>query len=213
MINDKVKIFLADDHKILRESLIMLLGQERDIEVVGEAQDGIAVEEEVLRKTVDVLILDISMPKRSGIDVAKNLIRQLPDLKIIFLTMHKSEEILAEAFMNGAKGYVLKENAFEELIKAIHAVMENKVYVSSLLAPTLLHGFLENEKKGNALSVREREVLKLIAEGYSNKEISNMLMISIKTVETHRASIMRKNNFRNITELVLYAARNHMIEI
>jgi len=191
----------------------MLLGQESDIEVVGEAQDGIAVEEEVLRKTVDVLILDISMPKRSGIDVAKNLVRQLPDLKIIFLTMHKSEEILAEAFMNGAKGYVLKENAFEELIKAIHAVVENKVYVSSLLAPTLLHGFLENEKKGNALSVREREVLKLIAEGYSNKEISNMLMISIKTVETHRASIMRKNNFRNITELVLYAARNHMIEI
>ncbi|KAF5045749.1 response regulator [Anaerotignum sp.] len=213
MINDKIKIFLADDHKILRESLIMLLGQESDIEVVGEAQDGIAVEEEVLRKTVDVLILDISMPKRSGIDVAKNLVRQLPDLKIIFLTMHKSEEILAEAFMNGAKGYVLKENAFEELIKAIHAVVENKVYVSSLLAPTLLHGFLENEKKGNALSVREREVLKLIAEGYSNKEISNMLMISIKTVETHRASIMRKNNFRNITELVLYAARNHMIEI
>lgn len=213
MINDKIKIFLADDHKILRESLIMLLGQESEIEVVGEAQDGIAVEEEVLRKTVDVLILDISMPKRSGIDVAKNLVRQLPDLKIIFLTMHKSEEILAEAFMNGAKGYVLKENAFEELIKAIHAVVENKVYVSSLLAPTLLHGFLENEKKGNALSVREREVLKLIAEGYSNKEISNMLMISIKTVETHRASIMRKNNFRNITELVLYAARNHMIEI
>lgn len=213
MINDKIKIFLADDHKILRESLIMLLGQESDIEVIGEAQDGIAVEEEVLRKTVEVLILDISMPKRSGIDVAKNLLRQQPDLKIIFLTMHKSEEILAEAFMNGAKGYVLKENAFEELIKAIHAVVENKVYVSSLLAPTLLHGFLENEKKGNALSVREREVLKLIAEGYSNKEISNMLMISIKTVETHRASIMRKNNFRNITELVLYAARNHMIEI
>ena len=212
MINDKIKIFLADDHKILRESLIMLLGQESDIEVVGEAQDGIAAEEEVMKKAVDVLILDISMPKRSGTDVAKNL-RQLPDLKIIFLTMHKSEDILAEAFMNGAKGYVLKENAFEELIKAIHSVMENKIYVSSLLAPTLLHGFLENEKKENALSVREREVLKLIAEGYSNKEISNMLMISIKTVETHRASIMRKNNFKNITELVLYAARNHLIEI
>nr|WP_312579766.1 response regulator transcription factor [Sedimentibacter sp.] len=216
MTDNKIKIYLADDHKILRESLIMLMGQENDIEVVGEAQDGIVVEEEVPKKIVDVLILDISMPKRTGIDVAKNLLRQLPDLKIIFLTMHKSEEILAEAFSNGAKGYVLKENAFEELIKAIHTVMEDKVYVSSLLAPTLLHGFLENEKnekKGNDLSAREREVLKLIAEGYSNKEISNMLMISIKTVETHRASIMRKNNFKNITELVLYAARNHLIEI
>jgi len=212
-MNGKIKIYLADDHKILRESLIMLLGQENDIEVVGEAQDGIVVEEEVQKRIVDVLILDISMPKRSGIDVAKNLLKQLPDLKIIFLTMHKSEEILAEAFVNGAKGYVLKENAFEELIKAIHAVMEGKVYVSSLLAPTLLHGFLANERKESDLSVREREVLKLIAEGYSNKEISSMLVISIKTVETHRANIMRKNNFKNITELVLYAVRNHLIEI
>lgn len=212
-MNGKIKIYLADDHKILRESLIMLLGQESDIEVVGEAQDGIIVEEEIQRRTVDVLILDISMPKRSGIDVAKNLLKQLPDLKIIFLTMHKSEEILAEAFVNGAKGYVLKENAFEELIKAIHAVMEGKVYVSSLLAPTLLHGFLANERKESDLSVREREVLKLIAEGYNNKEISNMLVISVKTVETHRANIMRKNNFKNITELVLYAVRNHLIEI
>lgn len=213
MINDKIKIFIADDHKILRDSLIMLLNQEADLEVVGEAQDGIEVEDKILKEGVDVLILDISMPKRSGLDVAKVLLRQLPHLKVIFLTMHKSEDILAEAFANGAKGYVLKENAFEELIEAIHVVINNKVYVSSLLAPILLHGFLENEKKGNDLSVREREVLKLIAEGYSNKEISDILMISIKTVETHRASIMKKNNFKNITELVLYAARNHLIEI
>lgn len=213
MINQKIKIFIADDHKILRDSLIMLLRQEDDIEVAGEAPDGIIVEKEMQRKAVDVLILDISMPKRSGIDVAKNLLKQFSDLKIIFLTMYKNEEILAEAFINGAKGYVLKENAFEELVEAIHVVMEDKIYVSSLLAPTLLQGFLANEKKTNELSVREREVLKLVAEGYSNKEISNMLMISVKTVETHRASIMRKNNFKNITELVLYAARNHLIEI
>lgn len=209
---DKIRVCLADDHKILRESLIMLLGQEDDIVVVGEAQDGIEVEE-VSGKNVDVLIMDISMPKRSGIVAAKNLLKQYPTLKIIFLTMHKSEEILADAFLNGAKGYVLKENAFEELIKAIHIVMEDKIYVSSLLAPTLLQGFLANEKKENDLSVREKEVLQLIAEGYSNKEISNTLVISIKTVETHRANIMRKNNFKNITELVLYAVRNHLIEI
>lgn len=213
MIDDKIKIFIADDHKILRDSLIMLLNQEADIEVVGEAQDGIEVEEEILKESVDILILDISMPKRSGLDVAKILLKQLPHLKIIFLTMHKSEDLLGEAFANGAKGYVLKENAFEELVEAIHVVMGNKVYVSPLLAPILLHGFLENEKKGNDLSIREREVLKLIAEGYSNKEISEILVISIKTVETHRASIMKKNNFKNITELVLYAARNHLIEI
>lgn len=212
-MNNKIKIYLADDHKILRESLMMLLGQEDDIEVVGEAQDGIEVERQIQNQDVDILILDISMPKRSGLDVAKNLLKQNPNLQIIFLTMHKSEEILAEAFESGAKGYVLKENAFEELIKAIHVVREGKVYVSSVLAPTLLHGFLANERKGNDLSLREREILKLIAEGYSNKEISEMLVISIKTVETHRANIMRKNNFKNITELVLYAARNHLIEI
>ncbi|HZK88123.1 MAG TPA: response regulator transcription factor, partial [Anaerovoracaceae bacterium] len=109
-MNEKIKIYLADDHKILRESLILLLGQEDDIQVVGQGQDGIEVEKDVKNLIVDVLILDISMPKRSGIDVAKNLMREFPNLKIIFLTMHKSEEILAEAFENGAKGYVLKEN-------------------------------------------------------------------------------------------------------
>ncbi len=212
-MNDKIKIYLADDHKILRESLNLLLSQEENIEVVGEAEDGLAVEEGLRKITADILILDVSMPKRSGLDVAKNVVKQYPDLKIIFLTMHKSEEILAEAFESGAKGYVLKENAFEELIKAIHTVKDGKVYVSSELAPTLLHGFLSNERRGNDLSVREREILKLLAEGYNNKEISDMLVISIKTVETHRANIMRKNNFKNITELVLYAARNHLIEI
>ena len=212
-MNNKIRIYLADDHKILRESLNVLLSQEDDIEVVGEAEDGIAVEEGIRKAPADILILDISMPKRSGLDVAKNLMREYPNLKIIFLTMHKSEEILAEAFESGAKGYVLKENAFEELIKAIHTVMSGKVYVSTELSPTLLHGFLSNERRGSDLSVREREILKLLAEGYSNKEISDMLVISIKTVETHRANIMRKSNFKNITELVLYAARNHLIEI
>jgi DNA-binding NarL/FixJ family response regulator len=212
-MNEKIKIYLADDHKILRESLNILLSQEEDIEVTGEAEDGLAVEDGLRKHPADILILDISMPKRSGLDVAKNMTREYPELKIIFLTMHKSEEIIAEAFQSGAKGYVLKENALEELVKAIHSVKDGKVYVSSELAPTLLHGFLSNERRGSDLSVREREILKLLAEGYSNKEISDMLMISIKTVETHRANIMRKNNFKNITELVLYAARNHLIEI
>lgn len=212
-MSHKIRIYLADDHKILRESLNILLSQEEDIEVAGEAEDGLAVEEGLRKVAADLLILDISMPKRSGLDVAKNLSKDYPDLKIIFLTMHKSEEVIAEAFESGARGYVLKENAFDELIKAIHTVMDGKVYVSTELSPTLLHGFLSNERRGSDLSVREREILKLLAEGYSNKEISDMLVISVKTVETHRANIMRKNNFKNITELVLYAARNHLIEI
>lgn len=212
-MNRKIKIFLADDHKILRESLNILLSQEENIEVIGEAEDGLAVEAGLRKAVPDILILDISMPKKSGLEVAKNMVKFDSELKIIFLTMHKSEEILAEAFESGARGYVLKENAFEELIKAIHTVKAGKVFVSSELAPMLLHGFLSNEKRRSDLSAREREILKLLAEGYSNKEISDILLISIKTVETHRANIMRKNNFKNITELVLYAARNHLIEI
>lgn len=213
MTENKIKIFLADDHKILRESLDMLLSQEADIQVVGQAEDGLEAEKRYHQCMADILLLDISMPKKSGLDVAKNLIYTYPDLKVIFLTMHKNEEMLAEAFNSGARGYVLKENAFEELITAIRNVMDGKIYVSSVLAPVMLNGFLQNERSNKDLSGREREVLKLLAEGFSNKEIADCLMISIKTVETHRANIMRKHNFKNITELVLYAARNHIIEI
>ncbi|QAT43117.1 response regulator [Aminipila luticellarii] len=213
MTENKIKIFLADDHKMLRESLEILLSQEDDIEVVGEADDGIEAETLCLQRKADVLLLDISMPRKSGLDVCKNLSYSYPELKVIFLTMHKNEEMLAEAFNNGAKGYVLKENAFEELITAVRKVMDGEIYVSSVLAPVMLNGFLQNEKSNKELSGREREVLKLLAEGFSNKEIADFLMISVKTVETHRANIMRKHNFKNITELVLYAARNHLIEL
>lgn len=214
MKNDKkTTIFLADDHKILRESLEMLLSQDGEFDVIGQGSDGIETEELFIKKPAQVLLLDVSMPKRSGLDVAKNLMRNYKDLKIIFLTMHKSEEMLAEAFKSGAKGYVLKENAYEELETAIKTVMKGEIYVSSVLSLMMLNGFLQNEKKNKDMSVREREVLKLLAEGYSNKEIAEFLMISVKTVETHRANIMKKNNFRNITELVLYAARNNIIEI
>ncbi len=216
MSNNQIKIFIADDHKLLRESLVLLLSQEDDMAVVGEAEDGVMVEQEVVKADVDVLILDISMPKRSGLDVAKNLLKLNPNLKIIMLTMHKSEDFVATAFESGVRGYVLKENAVEELIEGIRRVYEGGIYISPTLSKTMLAGFLASKKnvgKSEEMSLREREVLKLLAEGYSNKEIADFLLISVKTVETHRANIMRKNNFRNITELVLYAVRNHIIEI
>lgn len=160
----------------------------------------------------DVLLMDISMPKRDGFDTAEGVKRMYPDVKIIFLTMHKSEEMLSNAFHSGCSGYVLKENAFEELAAAIRKVMAGDIYVSSELTPIMLSGFLSNAKEPRDLSGREREILKLLAEGYSNKEIAGLLAISVKTVETHRANIMRKHHFKNITELVLYAVRNHIIE-
>ena len=210
---EKIKIFLADDHQILRESLKLLLDQQEDFSVVGEAEDGLAVETGIREQQADVLLLDVSMPKRNGFEVARSLCRDYPDLRIVFLTMHKNEKMLSEAFESGGRGYVLKENAFEELAAAIRTVNGGQIYVSPELASLMLPDFLEKQKEGEDLSDRELEVLKLLAEGHSNKEISNQLHISVKTVETHRANIMRKHDFKNVTELVLYAVRNHIIEV
>jgi len=208
----QIKIFLVDDHQILRESLGLLLSQEEDFIVTGQAENGLNLETLLIKEQPDVLLMDISMPKRDGFETARAVKKAFPEVEIIFLTMHKSEEMLAGAFHSGCSGYVLKENAFEELAGAIRQVSAGEIYVSSELLPMMLSGFLAGEREGGDLSAREREVLKLLAEGYSNKEIADMLAISVKTVETHRANIMRKHNFRNITELVLYAVRNHIVE-
>ena len=168
---NKIKIFLVDDHKILRESLELLLSQEDDFAVMGQAENGLDLESRFLTEQPDVLLMDISMPKRNGFDTAKAIAKDFPDIRVIFLTMHKSEEMLSKAFHSGCRGYILKENAFEELATAIRTVMKDEIYVSNALTP-----------------------------------------ISVKTVVTHRANIMRKHNFKNITELVLFAVRNHIIE-
>lgn len=210
---NEIRIFLVDDHKILRESLELILSQEDDFFVCGHAENGMNLENLLKDIMPDVLLMDISMPQRDGFDTARTLKKIYPELKIIFLTMHKSEEMLAEAFRSRCNGYALKENAFEELAAAIRQVMKGEIYVSAALVPMMLTGFLSGERENNELSDREREILKLLAEGYSNREIADMLAISVKTVETHRANIMRKHNFKNITELVLYAVRNHLIEV
>ncbi|NLD11782.1 MAG: response regulator transcription factor, partial [Clostridiales bacterium] len=177
------------------------------------AEDGLAVEPGIREHPADVLLLDVSMPKKNGFEVARSLSRDHPDLRIVFLTMHKNEKMLSEAFESGGRGYVLKENAFEELAAAIRTVNGGQIYVSPELASLMLPGFLEKQREGEDLSDRELEVLKLLAEGCSNKEIADQLHISVKTVETHRANIMRKHDFKNVTELVLYAVRNHIIEV
>lgn len=212
-MNNKIRIFLADDHKILRESLQMLLTAESDFEVVGQASDGMEVLQQIQNIDADVLLLDISMPRMSGLELVRNLRAQKAQFKVIFLTMHKTEDMLFEAFDMEANGYVLKENAFDELAQAIRTVYNGGTYVSPALSQMMLNGFMQNERNNQGLSGREKEVLKLLAEGYNNREISEMLVISVKTVEAHRANIMRKYHFKNITELVLYAVRNHIVEV
>jgi DNA-binding NarL/FixJ family response regulator len=210
---EQIRIFLADDHQILRESLRMLLEQEQDFIVVGEAADGMEIEAGLASSGADILLLDISMPRKNGFEVARSVSRENGGTRIIFLTMHKNEKMLSEAFESGGRGYILKENAFDELATAIRQVASGNIYVSPELASLMLPGFLENRRENEGLSDRELEVLKLLAEGHSNKDIADTLHISVKTVETHRANIMRKHDFKNITELVLYAVRNHIIEV
>jgi len=211
-----IKVFLVDDHKILRESLIFLLQQESDIEVIGEAADGHRAIEEILRMKPDIAILDISLPHLNGLKVSARLKKEASAIKIIILTMHKNEDFVARAFQLKVDGYVLKDNAFEELLKAIRVVQAGGIYVSSEITSTVVAGFVANfNQKGGKpelISSREREIVQLLAEGNSNKDIARFLHLSLKTVETHRSNIMHKLSFKNITDLVLYAVRNHIIE-
>ncbi|MEA4931979.1 MAG: response regulator transcription factor [Lawsonibacter sp.] len=213
----KIRVFLADDHKILRESLVILLSQHENIEVAGEAADGQEAFEKIMKIRPDIAILDISIPHLNGINLAIRLEQQAPEIKVVILTMHKSEEFVSKALRAGVKGYVLKDNALEELIACIEAVNNDNVFLSDSVTKLVVNGFVNGLKdkidmQKEALSSREQEVLQLLAEGQSNKDISAALMLSIKTVETHRANIMRKLGLKNIADLVLYAVRNHMVE-
>lgn len=211
-----IKVFLADDHKILRESLIILLQQENDLEVIGEASDGHQALDEILHLKPDIAILDISLPKLNGLEVAARLKKEDPAIKIIILTMHKKEAFVARAYQLEVNGYVLKDNALEELLKSIRIVQAGGTYLSSDITSTVIAGFVANfnQKGGKTelISSREREIVQLLAEGNSNRDIAQLLNLSLKTVETHRSNIMHKLGFKSITDLVLYAVRNHLIE-
>lgn len=213
----KIRVLIADDHKILRESLVILLQQKENIEIVGEAANGHEALAAALRFQPDVVILDITLPRLNGLEVAERLKTQLPLSKIIILTMHKNEEFIGKAYQAGVAAYLLKENALEELWHAIDVVTRGGVYISEQVASTVITGFLDSfngvrNSSKEMISAREREILQLLAEGYSNKEIADALNLSLKTVETHRANIMRKLDFRSIADLVLYAVRNHIIQ-
>ena len=214
----KIRVFLADDHKILRESLVILLSQKENIDVVGAAGDGQEAYRKILELKPDIAVLDISIPHLNGLDLAEKLKAELPEVKVVILTMHKSGEFVSKALCAGVRGYVLKDNALEELIECIELVSERKIYLSQDITGIVVDGFVNNNRENpesgeGAISSREREILQLLAEGKSNKDVSDLLSLSIKTVETHRSNIMRKLNFHNITDLVLYAVRNHLIEL
>jgi len=211
-------IILADDHVLVRQGLRRILEGTDDLEVVGEANDGLELLQLLKHITPQMVILDIFMPNLRGIEAITEIKTMLPDVKILILTMHKDKEYLYLALSAGAKGYLLKEDAPKEFFSAIAKVRKNKTYISPYFSDKVVDDLVQIGK-GNAkvifktdpLTPREREVLKLIAEGKSSKEIAGLLFISVFTVNNHRASIMEKLNLKKATDLVKYAIRKGYI--
>lgn len=215
---DPIRVLISDDHTILRSGLKMLLNAESDIEVVGEATTG----EEAIRLAEqlhpDLVLMDISMPGMGGIDATAEIKRQHPEVRVLMLTMHENEAYLFRTIKAGGSGYVLKKAADTELIDAIHQVMQGGAFLRPSVTKALVKDYLERVETGEArdsygtLTEREREILKLIAEGHTNPEIAKLLVISVRTVETHRAHIMDKLGIHQRSELVKYALRKGLLD-
>jgi len=213
----KTRILLADDHKLMRSGLKVLIEQQPGLAIVGEAADG--REAVALAKTLkpDVVVMDIGMPNLNGIEAAHQITQALPEIAVVMLSMHSDESYILRALKAGAKGYLLKDSAEADLIRAVHAVAGGKSFFSPAVSKVLLDDYVRKLKRSGTedsydlLTPREREILQLVAEGKSNKDIANLLNLSVHTIETHRSNIMEKLNLRGIPELILYAVRRGII--
>ncbi len=204
-----VRIVIADDHGVVRDGLTALLEEEPGWTVVGTAADGQEALELIRRLRPDLALLDITMPGMSGLEVARIAARELPQVRILILTMHEEEAFFFEALRAGAAGYVLKGAGSEELLSALHAVLEGGVYLPPKLAALLVQDYLEGPREGGTdpLTPREREIVRLIAQGLTNRQIAERLVLSLNTVKTHRLNIYRKLGLQSRSELVAYALR------
>lgn len=208
----KLKVLLADDHRLFRDGLRTLLKQHDELEVVGETVDGPETVQAVMKLKPDIILMDISMPNLNGIDATRKILADRPTVKIIMLSMHSDQRYVIESLRAGATGYLLKDCAVDELMAAILMVAKDQIYLARSIAKVILRDYINLvvSKPGSVfstLSAREREVLQLLAEGKSTKEISSQLQVSVKTVETHRKQIMDKLNIHSIAQLTKYAIR------
>lgn len=208
------RILLADDHHVVRHGLRLLIDAEPDLTVVAEAGDGIEAVRAALATDIDLAILDVSMPRLTGIHAARQIIGARPDVRVLMLSMHDSTEYLFEALRAGAVGYVLKSGADRDLIRACRAAMRDEPVLYPSAIRTLIRDHLEREPSspGELLTSRETEIVKLIAEAHSSKEIAELLVISPKTVERHRANILEKLGMKDRVELTRYAIRRGLVE-
>jgi DNA-binding NarL/FixJ family response regulator len=211
----KASLLLADDHAMVRRGLRLILDAEPDLEVVAEAGDGAAAVEAALREEIHLAVLDISMPKLTGLQAAREIARQRPDTRVLILSMHDNEEYLFEALSVGASGYVLKSSVDEDLVSACRAALRGEPFLYPAAVSTLIRTHLErrrDEPDHDPLSPREQEVVKLIAEGLSGREIAEQLGISPRTVERHRANLLDKLGLQDRVEVTRYAIRRGLIE-
>jgi len=214
----KIRILLADDHRLFRDGLRTLLEQQADVEVVGIAVDGQAVLTQVGECRPDVVLMDVSMPGLNGLEATRHLLADHPDVAVLMLSMHADHRFVVEALRAGALGYVLKDCEISELREAIRSVYKRQIYLSRPIAEGVVRDFLavtgdRPESAFSVLSAREREVLQMLAEGRTAKEIAGALNVSIKTVETHRKNIMDKLNIHSIAELTKYAIREGLTRL
>jgi DNA-binding NarL/FixJ family response regulator len=211
------RILLADDHTVVRHGLKLVLDGEPDMQVVAEASDGAEAVERALADEVDLAILDITMPRMNGLQAAHELTRRKPDMRVLILSMHDSEQYLYEALRAGAAGYVLKSVADRDLVEAVRAAMRGEPFLYPGAVRALIRDYLDRARAGEAvredpLTPREREIVQLIAESRTSKEIADLLTISEKTVERHRANILDKLGLRDRVELTRYAIRRGLVE-
>jgi DNA-binding NarL/FixJ family response regulator len=210
----RTRILLADDHAVVRRGLRMVLDAAPDLQVVAEAGDGIEAVERALREDIDLAVLDVAMPRRTGLQVARELARRRPAVKVLMLSMHDLEEYCFEALKAGASGYVLKTVADRDLVEACRAVMRGEPCLSPPTVRAVVRSYLEDPhgEPGGPLSPREEEVAKLVAEAHTTEEIAGLLTISPKTVERHRENILAKLGMRDRVELTRWAIRHGLVE-
>jgi len=213
----KIRVLLADDHTLMRRGLRLIVEQQPDLVVVGEAEDGRQAVALSASLKPDVAVLDIGMPNLNGIEAAKQITDGESDAAVVILSMHADETYILRALKAGARGYLLKDSAESDLVRAIRSVAEGKSFFSPAVSKVMLEDYVKklqrtgSEDSYDLLTPREREILQLVAEGKSNKEVANLLHLSVYTVETHRANIMEKLKLKSVPELILYAVRKGII--
>ena len=213
-----VRILVADDHDVVRRGLREQLSAHEGWEICGEASNGREAVQLAMKLSPDVAVIDLSMPELNGLEATRQIRREMPGTEVVIFTMHETEQLIREVLSAGARGYVLKSDAGRHLTSAVEALSHRRPFFTAKVSEALLDAFLKSSAKEDegsafrALTDREREIVQMLAEGKSNKEIATRLSISVKTVETHRATVMRKLDINSIVELVHYAIRNQLVE-